>query len=139
MMKFEEWVDTFHPIANPLIHYGDDDCDFDDNDPCESEEKFEIYGIELGFVLGVAEFNPRNIWTLIDTDAGMSIVSGYHLCDRVNYFVTRIPFEGEFLEVEYFLNAEEDEDQAWTDHCLITANGTEQQIEEYITTKENAE
>jgi hypothetical protein len=35
----------------------------------------------------------------VDGDDGTYIVNGYHLVNRIHYFITEIPFEGEFLEV----------------------------------------
>jgi len=39
---------------------------------------------------------------------------------------------------EIWTDDEQTVDQAWIDHCLSTANGTEEQIETYIKSKENA-
>jgi len=106
-MTFDEWYEMYRPIVNTLTDRDDDKFEMDG---VESDDKFETYGIELGFVLGVNQFNPHNVWTLIDGEEGMYIVNGYHLCDRFAYFITDVPFSGEFLEVLYFGYNEVDEE-----------------------------
>lgn len=98
-MTFEDWYDTYRPIGNTLSDRSEDMFELDD---VEGDDKFEAYGIELCFVLGVNQFNPRNVWTLIDGDDGLTIVNGYHYGNRFAYFITDVPFEGKFLEVTYF-------------------------------------
>jgi hypothetical protein len=119
-MTFDEWEEKYKPIGNMISNNTDNDG------------RFETYGEELGFVWSVQETEPKNVWTMVEGDDGWYIINGYHLVNRVAYFVTELPFEGDFLEVVYMLDNEADEDQDWIDHCLITANGTEEQIEAYI-------
>jgi hypothetical protein len=53
---------------------------------------FETYGDDLE---AVRRHQPNHIWTLIQADDGdLWIVSGYHLVNRLGYFVTRQPHEG---------------------------------------------
>lgn len=83
--KLEDWCEKYQPIQNHFTQTGDD--------------KFETYGEELDFVRAQ---DPRCIWTLVDGDDGnLYITSGYHLVNRINYFVTEVPFEGEYHEVPY--------------------------------------
>ena len=50
---------------------------------------FETYGIELDFVRAQ---NPHHIWTLVEGDNGrLYVVDGYHLVNRLGYFVAEIP------------------------------------------------
>jgi hypothetical protein len=102
--EFDAWEAKYKPIKNPFA-----------KKPSEHEDefvedKFEIYGEELGFVQAQ---DPRCIWTLVDGDDGnLYIVDGYHLVNRVNYFVTEKPLEGGgFLEVPYCIFEEEDEEE----------------------------
>jgi hypothetical protein len=47
---------------------------------------------------------------LVDGDDGnMYIVNGYHLVNRINYFITANAFDGEFLEVPYYIFEESEE------------------------------
>ena len=87
--ELDAWEAKYRPIKN---HFTDD-------------EKFETYGEELDFVCAS---DPRCIWTLIDGDDGnLYITNGYHLVNRINYFVTEVPFEGEFMEVPYYIYEED--------------------------------
>ena len=93
--ELDAWEEKYRPIKN---HLNDDG--FWEND------KFETYGAELEFVRAQ---DPRCIWTLVEGDDGnLYIVDGYHLVNRLNYFVTEVPFEGEFLTVPYFIFDEEE-------------------------------
>lgn len=93
---WEQELDTWEAKYKPVTNH------FDGTD------KFETYGEELDFVRAQ---DPRCIWTLVDGDDGnLYIVDGYHLVNRINYFITEVPFEGEFLEVPYYIYDEEDEE-----------------------------
>jgi|GEM_PF-4788674 hypothetical protein len=37
---------------------------------------------------------------MIDGDGGLTITNGLHVVNRFGYFVTSVPFTGEFLEVK---------------------------------------
>jgi hypothetical protein len=94
--ELDAWEAKYKPVRNRL----------DNND------KFETYGEELDFVRSVYDTDPRRVWTLVDGDDGnLYIVDGYHLVNRVNYFVTEVPFEGKFMEVPYYIFDEEEEDE----------------------------
>jgi len=95
--ELEAWESKYKPIENKLAG-----CD-----------KFETYGEELDYVRSVYDKDPRRVWTLVDGDDGnLYIVDGYHLVNRVNYFVTEVPFEGKFMEVPYYIfDEEENEDE----------------------------
>jgi hypothetical protein len=91
--ELDAWEAKYKPITN---HF-------------DGTDKFETYGEELDFVRAQ---DPRCIWTLVDGDDGnLYIVDGYHLVNRINYFITEVPFEGNFLEVPYYIYDEEDEDE----------------------------
>ena len=92
--ELNDWEAKYKPIKNHITG--------------ENDDKFETYGEELEFVRAQ---DPRAIWTLVDGDDGnLYIVDGYHLVNRVNYFVTNLPFEGEFLEVPYYIYDEEEDE-----------------------------
>jgi hypothetical protein len=84
----DEWTDLFRPIKNPVTR--DSSCD---------NEMFETYGDDLDFVL---KQNPLCVWTYQDDDNGIPcITSGYHLVNRIGYFVTEVPFdEGQDIHVQ---------------------------------------
>lgn len=70
----EEWEKAFKPIENHIS-----------GDRGWNGLVFETYGDDLQFVVA----QPQNrIWTWVDTDEGSVILSGYHLVNRIGYFVT---------------------------------------------------
>lgn len=104
--ELDDWTSTYKPITNVLSP---------SNTNVHLEDKFETYGEELEYVLNVANSEPNRVWTLVDGDDGnLYIINGYHLVNRVNYFITERAFEGTFLEVPYciFDESEEDEEEA---------------------------
>lgn len=86
-MTFEDWYDKYKPIKNHLVQ--DKERDY-----------FETYDIELGYVLGIADTQPKRVWTYVDGDGGTYVVDGYHLVNRIYYFITEEPYEGDGLEVQ---------------------------------------
>lgn len=76
----QEWTETYQPIKNPI----------DPDASCDGE-MFETYGEDLDFV---RQQNPAHIWTYADDDNGKPFIqSGYHLVNRIGYFVTKNPFD----------------------------------------------
>ena len=72
---YNQWEQEYKPIDNPIADV--------------STKAFETYGAELDVILG----HPDNhVWTEIDGDNGCYIVSGYHLVDRIQYYVTEKPW-----------------------------------------------
>ena len=77
-LTIEEWDKNYKPITNKF----DEDASFDGT-------IYETYGEEVEFV--IAQKNNK-IWTLVDTSEGdMVIVNGYHLVNRIGYFITEVP------------------------------------------------
>ena len=79
---YAKWVETFKPITNSLRKYED--------------TAFETYGEEVEFVQAQ---EPNKIWTEVDGEGGCYITSGYHFINRVQYYITEIPWEDEDTEV----------------------------------------
>jgi hypothetical protein len=86
----EDWEATFKPIPNHLS----------DNASWQDENgvgiMFETYGEELEFVRSQPD---ENIWTYIDTDSGTALCGGYHLVDRIGYFVCEVAREPELEDM----------------------------------------
>jgi hypothetical protein len=81
----EEWFDTFKPLPNLI----DPDASFSDGD---NGYMFETYGKELEFVKAQ---DPNRIWTYCDgDDSGTYIFQGMRIVNRIGYFVTALPFNG---------------------------------------------
>ena len=81
-LTYDKWEAEFQPIANPHnlnAPYGG--------------LMFETYGDELGTVLDAANGEAEgNVWTLVEGDSGRLVIcEGYHLCNRMGYFITAKP------------------------------------------------
>ena len=92
-MDFDEWHDKYKPIKNHLARG-------------ENRDYFETYDLELGYVLGIADTQPKRVWTYVDGDGGTYLVDGYHLVNRIYYYITAVnwifnnlPFPRSFLSI----------------------------------------
>lgn len=46
--------------------------------------------------------NDNKVWTLVDTDDGLHIISGFHFVNRMDVYITETPIEEEeIIEVKY--------------------------------------
>ena len=80
----DEWFEQFKPIPNHL----DENASFNDG---EHGYMFETYGDEVEFVKAQ---EPNRIWTYCDGDNGGTYISdGYHVVNRIGYFVTTVPYD----------------------------------------------
>lgn len=70
----DKWEENYKPIDNPINRSSGWDG-----------KVFETYGKELEYILNQ---DPKKVWTWWDTDGGTEIVAGYHLVNRIGYFVT---------------------------------------------------
>ncbi len=82
-MGEEEWFNTYKPIPNHL----------DKNASFQTDEgigyMFETYGEEVEFV---KTQDPACIWMYGDGDDGGSYIwNGWHIVNRIGYFVTEVP------------------------------------------------
>ena len=108
MLSFEDWEYRYKPVIN---HIGDN--------PSFQNEKgegimFETYGDELDYVLELANQVPNHVWTYIDGDDGTYVTNGYHLVNRIGYFITQVPYDDKggtepFLDVLVDLYNDEEE------------------------------
>lgn len=86
LISFDEWVERFKPVKNAIK-------------PTEVYDgfMFETYGAEHDVV---AKAEQNNIWTLLDSDDGQQIDSGYARVNRMGYFITEVPAPpGVFMSV----------------------------------------
>ena len=80
----DEWFEQFKPIPNHL----DENASFNDG---EQGYMFETYGDEVEFVKSQ---DSNRIWTYSDGDNGGTYISdGYHVVNRIGYFVTTVPYD----------------------------------------------
>ena len=62
---------------------------------------YETYGDDLAYVLSVAQKEPRRVWTWVDAEGGSYIINGYHLVNRIAYFITEVEWsQGDDIQVE---------------------------------------
>lgn len=87
-LSFDEWCDTYKPVVNTIGN----NSSFDDGD---GGIMFETYGSEYDFVVQTARDNPFVVWTYIDGDNGTYVVNGYNIVNRIGYFITEVPFDGD--------------------------------------------
>lgn len=89
-IKYEEWIDEYLPKTNHL-----------DSNAAYEERMFETYGAELGYILNLANSEKRNtIWTLVSGENETEwIIPGYHIVNRIGYFVTENAWEDENIQV----------------------------------------
>ena len=86
-LTIEEWDKNYKPITNKF----DEDASFDGT-------MYETYGEEVEYV--IAQKNNK-IWTLVDTSEGdMVIVNGYHLVNRIGYFITEFGWVEDYITVK---------------------------------------
>jgi len=77
-----EWSDKYKPMTNHLTNDG---------------ISYETYGDELEYILLQ---DDRHVWTEMDGDDGVYIVNGYHLVNRISYYLTNVPWQdGEHIEI----------------------------------------
>ena len=103
--QLDAWEAKYQPIKN---HFSEPQGEFADE---FVEDKFETYGEELDYVLSIANTEPARVWTLVEgDDSNLYIVSGYHLVNRLNYFITKNPCELEYEEAPYYIFEEEEDE-----------------------------
>jgi hypothetical protein len=102
MLNWEDQLDAWDAKYQPMDNHID----------TNAGDKFETYGAELDYVLSIANSEPARVWTLVEGDDGnLYITSGYHLVNRLNYFITKNPCELEYEEAPYYIYEEEEEEE----------------------------
>lgn len=77
-LSYEEWCDTYTPLANPL----------NDNAALDGT-MLETYGDELD---AVQKADPSHVWTYLSDDHGENIlIAGAHFVNRLGYVITKHP------------------------------------------------
>jgi|LakMenE18May11ns_1017448.scaffolds.fasta_scaffold9051472_2 hypothetical protein len=92
----DEWFDTYKPIKNHI-----------DKNASVDGHMFETYGEELEFIEKQKELY---IWTYGDgDDGGTYIWNGFHVVNRIGYFLTEVPFDDKSITQVMIWNPEWDE------------------------------
>lgn len=93
-LEYEEWYDKYKPIE----------------DDHGSLRIYETYGEDLEFIHSIIEDN--RVWTYLDSSDYSVITNGAMFVNRLCYYVTEIPWEGEAGDIEI--------DMYEADECDIT-------------------
>jgi hypothetical protein len=77
--SFDEWWDTYKPIAQR-----------------NGEYRYETFGDELRVVMNTP---PTYVWTEVEVEGEGIIVNGFARVNRLNYYITQVPWTQESIEV----------------------------------------
>ena len=80
--QYFEWLEKYKPVTNHIGTHG-----------AYENKMFETFGAELDFVFLKNQQTPENVWTLLEGDEGQYFVAGFHVVNRVGYFITENPWE----------------------------------------------
>ena len=76
LISWKEWEDTYKPINDTMFDFIDE-------------------------VLEVSK-SPHHIWTVVDNNPNsvyLDVLAGYHLFNRIGFYVTEIPWEDKDMVV----------------------------------------
>lgn len=73
---FNTWYEKFKPELVKSL-------DSEDVSP----KMYETYGEDLKIVCHTADNNHRKLWTLLDCDGKLYLSPGFHIVNRLNYFI----------------------------------------------------
>jgi len=85
-ITFNEFLETYTLVDN---FYASDR-------PFEGK-MFETFGKELDFVK--SKINSNQVWTIIDSDGEWYVLPGFHIVNRLGYFVTEQVYNEELIEI----------------------------------------
>lgn len=78
-MAFPDWVARYQPIKNTVDH-------------SYNSLMFETYGVDMDRISRLRETAPSTIWTLHDEGGDRWISAGYHMVNRLGFFITKFGF-----------------------------------------------
>jgi hypothetical protein len=81
-LEYDEWFDKYKPITN-------------DHDELRI---YETYGVDLEFIESIIDDN--RVWTFVDSGDFSVITNGAMFVNRLCYYVTEVPWEGEAGDIE---------------------------------------
>lgn len=86
-MSFEEWKDKYKPILNPFKEIKLEVIDEDYEIGFSTLEENDLIKDNIG---------ENKIWTVITGERdSVYLTTGYHRINRINHFISQIPYEGE--------------------------------------------
>jgi len=88
-LTYDEWNYVYKPTINSFVSV----APFDGM-------MFETIGEEISYVLSfVNNKQEKHIWTIIENEGVSYVCAGYHLINRLGYFITEVPWTDETLEI----------------------------------------
>lgn len=57
----------------------------------DEDGRLETYGEDLDLVEKIYKSSPKRVWTLVEEDGVMALVSGMRVVNRVYYLITKEP------------------------------------------------
>lgn len=77
------------------------------------EGVLETYGQDLEEVMKIKKTSPKRLWTILDSESSndLIIVAGYHLINRVMYYVTNEEWKTPDEEYIWQKSFEDNDDQ----------------------------
>lgn len=112
IQEIQGW-DAFAEKYKPEYNYINGNTD-------EYNHSFETYGAEVDYVKSK---DDKYIWTRVQGDMSDLIVAGYHLVNRLEYYVTEIPWTDEdeyvLLSVEKECECYDEESGEGKEDCTI--------------------
>lgn len=92
LINFDKWCEQFKPIANHI-----DDCAsvaIPNNQGELIGVLFETFGKALDYVQLFSQVSPKKVWTLVEKENNVLLIeNGFHVVNRVGYFITKIECE----------------------------------------------
>lgn len=81
-MTESDWANKYGLLPNHITNDGN---------------SYETYGDELEHILNQ---DDHNVWTEVDGDGGVYIVNGYSRVNRIQYYITELPWvDGEDITI----------------------------------------
>lgn len=80
----DRWIKDFQPVLNPNNNWGG------------SYSAWETYGNDLEYVL---QQDEHHVWTEVDGEGGTYITPGISRVNRIQYYITTVPWENDKIEV----------------------------------------
>lgn len=77
-LDWEHFEDRYKPIPNTIA------------DANGHSYMFETYGEDYDRVISA---DPNKVWTLVDGDDNLVVIKGWHLVNRIGYFICEVPFD----------------------------------------------
>lgn len=66
-----------------------------------SPRMYETYGEDLKIVCHTADNNHKKLWTLLDCDGELYLSPGFHIVNRLNYFICENNWDDNTRDYKY--------------------------------------